>query len=257
VRRPFSLCALPFLWLLTAAHEPVLVPDVSQHTVEITQDFTGAELFLYGAILPPDDDAPKAPGARPDYDIAVVLEGPEQSVLLREKRKVAGVWVNATSTRFQSAPGFYAVAASRPIAQIVDPQTAAIYELGLDKLQLSPSESIDPKTQARFAEGLVDLMARRGLYGQIENGVTITGGILYQARIFLPSRVPTGSYTAETFAIRHGRVVASALSRVEVRKTGFTRAIADFARTNGLSYGLLTVSIALLMGWIAGRLFNR
>lgn len=244
----------PVLFLgLTAERDPVLVPDVSQHQVEITQGFTGAQLYLFGAILPPEGTV-----ARPgDYDIAVVLEGPEKAIVLREKKRVAGVWLNADSTTFQSAPGFYAVASSRPIAQIVSGQTAAIYELGLGNLQLSPSGSIDPATQARFSAGLSGLMARHGLFGEDQNGVTITGGVLYRARIDLPSSVPVGAYTAETFAISHGKVVASAISRVEVRKQGFARAVADFARHDGLAYGLLAVCLSLLMGWVAGRLFVR
>ena len=40
--------------------------------------------------------------------------------------------------------------------------------------------------------------------------------VLYQARIDLPSNVTTGRYTAETFAITRGRVVASATARIEV-----------------------------------------
>lgn len=247
------ICTLVLL-LLTGAAEPVLVPGVSRHVVEVNQDFNGAELQLFGAILPP-------PGARVgrDYDIVVVLEGPERPIVLRQKQRLAGVWVNADSITFQSAPGYYAMASTRPISHMVDAQTAAIYELGLGSLQLSPSGngsgSIDPATQSRFAAGLVDLMARQGLYRQNEHGVTVTGQVLYQARITLPSSVTTGSYTAETFAISHGRVVASALDQVEVRKQGFARAIADFARRAAFSYGLLAVSLSVLMGWCAGRLF--
>jgi hypothetical protein len=79
--------------------------------------------------------------------------------------------------------------------------------------------------------------------------------VLYQARIALPSSVPTGLYTAETFAIQKGRVVASAISRVEVRKLGFEGAIVRFADQQSFFYGLLAVSVSILTGWIAGRLF--
>jgi hypothetical protein len=85
--------------------------------------------------------------------------------------------------------------------------------------------------------------------------VKINEQVLYQARISLPSSVPTGEYTAETFAIQKGRVVASAISRVEVRKLGFEGAIVRFADERSFWYGLLAVSVSVLMGWIAGRLF--
>jgi uncharacterized protein (TIGR02186 family) len=244
------LFTLAALILLAGARDPILVPDVSQHEVEVRQGFTGTELLLFGAIL-----SPEGTRAGRDYDIVVVLKGPIQSIMVREKRRFAGVWINAESTGFRSAPLFYAVASSRPISQIVDEKTAAIYELGLPSLQLSPIGTINPKEQARFAAGLVDLNRHGDLYQEQEGAVKISEQVLYQARISLPSRVPTGMYTAETFAIQKGRVVTSAISRVEIRKIGFEGAIARFADEQSFWYGLLTVSVSVLMGWIAGRLF--
>src|SRR6185369_11052771 len=60
---------------------------------------TGAALLLFGAILYPggrlpDDDKPT--------DIVVVVKGPVQSILVREKEKVAGIWVNAARLRYRS-----------------------------------------------------------------------------------------------------------------------------------------------------------
>lgn len=250
MRRALACLLLALAPVLVGARDPILVPEVSQHEVALQQGFTGTELLLFGAVLTPE-------GARAaqDYDIVIVLKGPTQSIILREKQKVAGIWINAASTELRSAPSYYAIASTRPIAQIVDDKTAAIYELGLKWLQLSPIGAIDPDEQARFAAGLVDLNRRNGLYREEEGGVKVSEQVLYQARIGLPSRVPTGTYTAETFAISKGRVVASASSQVQVRKLGFERAIAHFSDDYGFAYGLLAVMVSVGMGWLAGRLF--
>ena len=245
-----SLLALLALLLLGGAREPILVPEVSQHEVIVRQGFRGAELLVFGAILDPG-------GIRTGdgYDIVVVLKGPTQSIVLREKKRVAGIWVNADSSDFRSAPTYFAVAASRPVNEIVDGKTAAIYELGLPWLQLSPIGAIDPAKQRHFAAGLVDLLGRGGLYRQDPRGVSIKEKVLYQARIYLPSHVQTGHYTAETFAISNGRVVASAITGVEVRKLGFEGAIAQFADRHAFVYGLTVIAISVAMGWLAGRVF--
>jgi uncharacterized protein (TIGR02186 family) len=245
-----TLFALLALLLLTGARDPILVPEVSQHEIQVRQGFTGAELLLFGAILTPEGSR-----AGQDYDIVVVLKGPTSRMILREKRKIAGIWINAASTELHSVPSYFAVASTRPIAKIVDGKTAAIYELGLPWLQLSPTGAIDPKALQHFAGGLVDLMTRKGLYQQNEAGVSVSEQVLYQARIALPSSVATGRYTAETFAITRGKVVASAVSQVDVRKLGFEGAIAEFAQNWSFLYGLLAIAIAVLMGWIAGRVF--
>ena len=244
------LLALVAFVALTAQRDPILVPEVSQHEIQVRQGFTGTELLLFGAILDPDGRR-----AREPYDIVVVLKGPTEPILLREKEKTLGIWVNAHSTSFRSAPSFFAVASSRPIEEIVDERTAAIYELGLGYLQLSPAGAIDPEEQARFTSGLVDLRQREGLYREVAGGVTINDGVLYQARMPVPSNVVTGRYTAETFAIARGRVIASAVAEVEVRKLGFERFVAAQAEESSVAYGLFAVGLSLLMGWLAGRVF--
>ncbi|NMW30709.1 TIGR02186 family protein [Altererythrobacter sp. RZ02] len=235
---------------LSAQRDPILVPEVSQHEVQIEQGFVGQELLLFGAILDPSGTR-----AGQEYDIVVVLKGPTQPIRLREKDRIGGIWINAESTAFRSAPSFFAVASSTDIASIVDERTAAIYELGLDFIQLSPSGTIDPEEQARFTEGFVDLRQRQGLFKEDMDGVQINEQVLYQARISLPSNVQTGQYTAETFAISRGRVIASEIAEVEVRKVGFGRLVEIFSQRQSLLYGLFAVSLSILMGWVAGRLF--
>lgn len=247
MRAVFALLALI---LLGGARDPILVPEISQHEIQVRQGFTGAELLLFGAILTPEGTR-----AGQYYDIVVVLKGPTQSIILREKQKVAGIWINAASTEFRSAPSFFATSSTRPVPKIVDDRTAAIYELGLPWLQLSPIGAIEPADQARFAEGLVDLRQREGVFKQDDKGVKVSEQVLYQARISLPSSVQTGTYTAETFAISNGRVVASATSHVEVRKLGFEGAVATFAQEYGFFYGLLTIAVSVFLGWLAGRVF--
>ncbi len=235
---------------LAQGRDPILVPDVSEHDIVLRQGFTGADLLLFGALLDPAGGR-----ARDGYEVVVVLKGPTEEIRLREKERWFGIWVNADTTAYRSVPSFYAIASSRPIAEIVDENTAAIYELGLPWLQLSPTGSIDPAEQARFSAGLVDLRRRQGLYAQYDTGVTVSENVLYRARLPIPSNVIPGRYVAETFAIADGRVITSAISEVMVRKEGFEGVVAEEAVDNSFLYGLFAVGLSLLMGWAAGRLF--
>lgn len=250
--RPLLLLLAP---LLMAQSKPVLVPDVSQRDIEIAYSFTGAELLLFGAILYPGGRAPDK-GERP-ADIVVVVKGPTQSVVVREKEKVAGIWVNAQSMRYRSAPSFYALASSRPIEQLVDERTRAIYELGVGSIQLSPASGAAPDVQQRFDRGVADLLARRGLYYEAPGAVEITDGVLYRARLSIPARVPVGRFTAETFLIRDGRVLAAAVRPIEIRKSGFERFVATTAQQHAILYGLAAVALSFLFGWGAGALWRR
>jgi uncharacterized protein (TIGR02186 family) len=238
--------------LLAAADKPVLVPDISARQVQIRYSFTGAQLLLFGAVIYPGGRAPERPA-----DIVVVLRGPVQPILVREKQKIAGIWMNADSNRFRSAPSFYSVASSRPIADLVDERTSSIYELGIHNLQLSPGGGALPEKERRFEAGLLDLRRRHGLYAENPHGVEITGGVLYRATITIPSQVPVGTYTAETFLVDRGRVLAAATRDIQIDKTGFERFVALAARRHEGLYGLAAVLLSLGLGWAAAMAFRR
>ena len=250
--RRIPLLLLAVAPMLIGADKPILVPDISARRVEIRYSFTGAQLLLFGAIIYPGGRPPARPA-----DIVVVLRGPVQPILVREKQKIALIWMNADSNRFRSAPSFYAVASSRPISQLVDNRTAAIYEMGLHNLQLSPGGGALPEKERRFEAGLLDLRKRHGLYSENPAGVEISGGVLYRATITIPSQVPVGTYTAETFLVDRGRVLAAATKDIEINKSGFERYIALAARRHEGLYGLAAVLLSLGLGWAAAAVFRR
>ena len=238
--------------LILAQAEPKLVPDISSRSIEIRYSFSGAQLLLFGAILYPGGRVPRRPA-----DVIVVLKGPVEPILVREKEKIGFIWMNADKNSFRSAPSFYAVASSAPVRKLVDERTAAIYELGLQDLQLSPGGGAMPDKERRFEAGLLELREREGLYAEHPNGVEISEGVLYRARIGIPSQVPVGTYTAETFLVSDGKVIAAATREIEIDKSGFERFVALAARRHGFLYGLAAVALSLGLGWAAALAFRR
>lgn len=247
-------------WLVAAllpagaaqAVDPRLVPDVSSRAIEIQYSFTGEELLLFGAILYPGQRLPDDRA-----DIVVVLKGPVRPIILREKRRVAGMWLNAASLRLRTSPGFYAIGSSRPIDKLVDERTAAIFELGLNNLSMSPTGFSEARKLERFEDGLIDLYSRIGLFYENPAAVEISEGVLYRARIPVPARVPVGTYRAETYLISKGRVLAVASRNVEIRKAGFERFVALAAQRHGFLYGLTAVLLSVGLGYIASAVFRR
>lgn len=247
------LIVLLLLWPGVAAAQPRLVTDLSQSRIDISYRFAGAELLIFGAIQYPGGRVPEVPPG-----IAVILRGPAEAITVRRKARVAGIWINTEALRFESAPGFYAVATTKPVRDLLDERNAAIYEIGLSHLQLSPATAADPETTRSFQDGLVALRRSEGLYVEQPYGVQVTDRILYRARIPIPSAVPVGNYQAEIYLIDdagggNGRVRARSTAPVIIDKTGFERGVYVFAQEHSLLYGLLAVLVALAMGWAAGE----
>ena len=235
-----------------AAAQPRLIADVSQSRIDIEYSFAGAELLIFGAIQYPGGRTPeKAP------DIVVIVRGPPQPITVRRKEKVLGIWMNVDAVRFETAPGFYAVATSAPSTHLTDERTASIYELGLDHLQLSPASGNPPEEIRVFEEGLLDLRKRAGLYTEVAGGVDLIEKVLYRARVAIPSDVPVGRYTAEIYLVREGEVLARAAREIEIDKSGFERAVYVAAQDHELAYGLFAVTLALVSGWAASAVVRR
>lgn len=111
---------------------PRLITDLSQSRVDIEYTFAGADIMLFGAI-----DRTSSLRNR-QLDLVVVVRGPSHPLTVRKKERVAGVWINTRSVRFHTTPSYYAISSTRPIEDIVDAKTAAIYEFGIANLHFSP-----------------------------------------------------------------------------------------------------------------------
>ena len=80
---------------------------------------------------------------------------------------------------------------------------------------------------------------------------------VFRAAIPLPADVPAGSYGFDVKLFADGAIVGRTNSALDVTKAGFEQYVADAARDNGLLYGLATMLMALLTGWIASVVFRR
>ena len=90
-----------------------------------------------------------------------------------------------------------------------------------------------PDKERRFEAGLLDLRRASGPLFRNPHGVEISGGVLYRAVITIPSQVPVGTYTAETFLIDRRKVIAAATRDIQIDKSGFERFVALAARRHG------------------------
>src|SRR5262245_62587359 len=93
--------------------------DVSTREISIESNFTGIEIVLFGSI---DFSRAPAPDEGP-YDVIMVIRGPTEPIVVRQKERVAGIWMNGASTTFSAVPGFYAALSSRPMRAIAPEAT--------------------------------------------------------------------------------------------------------------------------------------
>jgi len=224
-----------------------LIADLSSHRVDITTGFTGADLLLFGSV---DDEG----------DIVVTVSGPRESVTVRRKERVAGIWMNTRSMQFKSAPNFYTVAASRPLDEIAAPEVLERQQIGASHLRLratADGEKLLPEDEKTFRSALVRRKQAQGLYASKPGQVTIIANKLFRTQVHFPANLATGTYTAVVYLIRGGRVVNAQTTPLLVEKVGVGAEVYAFAHERSAVYGLAAILIAVAAGWLAAAIFRK
>ncbi|TNE67202.1 MAG: hypothetical protein EP335_02400 [Alphaproteobacteria bacterium] len=225
-----------------------LVTDLSNRRIEIRYSFAGADLILFGAVGTTPINAQDE-----TYDVVIVVRGPEAPAVIRRKDRVGGIWVNNETAAFPSAPGYYAVASSRPLEEIAAPTVFAAYGIGFNNLPLvaaGPRGLVAP--DPHFRSALFRLRSEEGLYRQEQDNVSLVSEGLFRTDVHLPANVPVGEFIVETFIFQDGSLKARNRINLTVDKEGFERAAYTFAHHYPFLYGITAVLVALCAGWLAG-----
>ncbi|MCS6779997.1 MAG: TIGR02186 family protein [Geminicoccaceae bacterium] len=240
------------LWLAAAslprpAHAVGLVSDLSHRLIAITTAFAGTEVLLFGAL--------EEPGA----DVVVLVRGPLVEQAVRRKSRVGPIWLNTAELRFRAVPGYLAVAASKPLDQLVPPAERARYQLGPDDQPLEPigAAGRDEREIAAFKAALVRNKQRQGLWAADVGKIVFLGDRLFRTTLAFPANVPPGSYQVQVLEIRDGVVTGAQSSALAISKVGIEAELYFFARNQAALYGLLSVLIAVGAGWGASLAFQR
>ena len=239
---------------VTAARAETLIAAMSSHQIQITSNYTGSQLTVFGLV---ERDGRTVARGDP-YDIIITVRGPRRMLLVREKERLGPIWINRTQRRFPDNPVFLLVASNRPIAEMMSADTARRGRVGLANAELPQGSWVDlDPSSIRFRDSLVRIMQAKDLYGYAERGVTFLSNALFSAPVEIPATAPTGSYTVDIVLYSGGVPLARQQTNFEVIKTGIEQRLASGAYDWSLLYGLLTVLMALVLGWGASVVFRR
>jgi uncharacterized protein (TIGR02186 family) len=226
-----------------SAGAQTLSADLSSHVIGITTGFVGANLVLFGSADRPGD-------------VAVIVRGPATEITVRRKEQVLGVWLNGSRAVFHDAPGFYAMATSKPLAEIAKPDVLARHSIGLDNIKLQPNDPIPPDPDA-FRAALIANEEKADLYRPEAVKVVFLGEHLFRADMAFPANVPTGTYSVEVALFSGGDLVSAQTTPLIVSRIGFSNGVYAVAHRHDVLYGLGALIFAVTAGWAASAIFRR
>jgi len=260
MRRAAGLFAVIMLALLAdparAQDKPEqLVTGISSEKIEITSNFTGADIVIFGTIennrLPLDSTR--------KYDLAIVLQGPETPAVVRRKERTLGIWINRDARSYSREPSSYMVVSTRPLDKLTDAKTLKLRRIGIDNLSINPREEgtgSAAENQA-FRDAFVRLKKTSKLYVESAGTVNFLSRSMFKAAIDIPSNIPVGYHFMTAYLFLDGQFLASQSLSLQIEKTGFERFAYRSAHQQPALYGLIAVVLAVLTGWAAGIIFRK
>ena len=235
-------------WLAAApAHAESLTAALSSNEIAIGSNFSGTRLSLFG-VVERDENTVARPGA---YEVIVAVRGPDQTVLVQEKVRRFGVWLNDTGEEFDRMPSYYGLFATPGAAPLITRPDGPARKLSL--------ESVDGESGRRSTHRSALARARRadGLYVEQLDGVEKLSRTFFRTEIPLPPLLVDGRYRVFVFLYAGETPLATDELTFDVHKTGFEQRIYQWSRTKPLFYGLGAVLLGLVTGYVGGVVFRR
>ncbi len=227
------------------AQAQALVADISNPLIAIRTDFTGEEVVLFGST--------DGPG-----DVVIVIEGPAKDVIIRQQEPMAGIWINTRAVRFRDVPSYYAVAATRDLAEIAAPEVLARHRIGVQHLGLTAEEPASAEELSPFRSALIRAKAEQELYAADPLEAFFLGQRLFRTTFAFPASVPTGLYNVHVYLFREGELIDAAQpTTLVISKVGFSADVDALAEEQAPLYALIALLGAVAAGWAAGFIFRK
>ncbi len=223
-----------------------IVADLSQENVEISTDFQGAKILLFGAY----------DGKKGD-DIIVIVTGPKGLVTVQKKEKILGVWVNTRKVNYINTPKYLSISSNRSIDDILNKKTQKISEIGLNNLKIRIQPGIKIEKEGNWRQALTRNMLKSNLWSINENSVTLNKDSLFRSYLKLPSNVITGQFEVKILHYRNSKLVSQQINSINVSKSGISAEIYDIAQNYSTLYGIFAVLLAVLVGWGSNLIFRK
>ena len=254
IRRRTSLVTLAAglaLGLLAAG------PVRAELTAKANHDHITVDFFYHGSTV----------GVRgiadPDADLIIKIAAADGHEALKEKGKKAGfLWMNVGTLEFERTPKLYEIHSTRPVEELLSVAEADQHVLGYPALArhvaIVPLASEQEK-EKWFGE-YVKFKEDEKLYATSTGKITFTdkkGKREYYINTPWPYQAPPGDYLATVYAVKDGRVVETAESKIAVEQVGSVRYLATMAKNQGALYGLFSILAALGAGFGVGLVFRK
>jgi len=248
------------LILAVAATLAVLVPmhaadgqpgavdfEVEPGRVEVGTFFQGRPIRIHGRV---------AAGC----DVVVAITGGNVEETYNRKGRVGPLWATVGKVTISEVPALHLVATSAPLSTILPRPVIDAHMADLDALGRRARILPDSGDRDLVVAEYLALKRGQGLVGLSEGAVRLEGtpgNPRFDATLRWPATAPIGTYRVVVWQVR-GRVIIDERSvALEAAYVELPRLIAHLAFERSLAYGVVSVIIAVGVGFAMGLVFKK
>lgn len=232
------------LFCSTQTQASPLIADLSNYQITMDSSFNGTRLFVFGT-------------RNDNGDVVVVVRGPTKDYIVRKKKEIGGMWVNAERIKLFNIPDYYVLATSKPLSELRYSRAFDQLSIGHEHLFNAPFAGKELASYKEFTNAFIHYQQERQLYRTEPAPLTFMGETLFKTVIDFPDNIPPGTYNAEIYLLKENSIVGMQVLPINVQKVGIDAFLYQYAHRHPLLYGITAVVMALSAGWFAGRLFEK
>jgi uncharacterized protein (TIGR02186 family) len=245
-----------FLVLMMVLAVPVraeeIVSGLSQSRVSINASFDGTSILIYGAAM-----REEKPPTWPLLQVIITVAGPEVPIVVRQKERVAGIWINRGAMAVDGAPSFYAVMTTGALSDILSVTEDEKYNVSIPREIGGVRLGAGAGNASDYLAALQRIRGADGSYRLAPDAVLLLQQSLFRTEVALPANLIEGNYKVRIILTRGGAVVDMQESTITVGKDGLERFLFRMAQEQPLFYGMISLLMAALAGWGASEAFRR
>lgn len=237
------LAIISFLTLPTKSWSAPIISGISTNEINIDTKFNGTDILLFGA--------------KDDFgNIVIAVRGPKKNFLVTRKENFFGIWHNGKRVKIKDSYSYYSLFSNLGDSNLGDDLMSEL-ELGESNLEFHTSLDVDEKDKNEFQIQLVDNFEKNKLYLNSFEGIEFLDETLFKVILKFPKNIARGVYSVEIYLLNDNSLSSFQTIPIYVNQVGVSAKILDFAYNQAFLYGLLSITIALVVGWLANYLFVR
>ncbi len=248
-----AMVVLAFMLILGYAGDASAMLTAKANHDHITIDF-----FYHGSTVGVKGEAD------PGVDLVIKMTSPEGHQVLKQKGKVGGLlWMNVGKLKFEKTPNFYLVHSTKKLDDILSREEQEKYVIGYPALakhvEVAPvaNEQERDKWFSEFVRYKEDSKVYANSFGKISTTTQANGRQEYYIQTAWPYQAAPGDYLVTVYAVKNGKVVEQAESKVNVEQVGVVKTLATLAQNSAAFYGILSIGIAIGAGFGVGLVFRK